>query len=467
MPAFLAVTLLYIVFITSLFGWNVSLAPGLSIKNAVLYAVIGLLMARAVVMAGASHARAHVDATHPGQMRLVHFAFLFLVIYSIATIIPAAMYGGFAVPTHPTWNFSLRNNIISLKSQLVDQLLFFAVFFYAARNIATVRWMLTSFFLLVTFSSLVTVIDVFNIPDLGLIRQKGAGDAEGRIYGPMGHGNEYATFTLTFIPGLIAAALVSFGVKRVTLIVGTLCSFMLILLAGSRGAMAGLLVGAAIAAFFLREHIRLKHLIWWPVAAGFCLVAAVGVVGMFYGDMIQSRFVGQTSEATIEGVTTGRTLLWGYAVEGLREHPWAVLTGHGWNAYIVNYGGRNPHNTYLWYLYDVGLLGLAAYIAILYGILSLTRRAMKCVDDTTRPLFIGFYVGFWGMIVATLVVCLFLPWAFIWAYAGVMCRFALHVIADARDVRVDPSKSTAGGVRQTGEPVPARRVGSAAALRAR
>ncbi len=428
MPAFLGVLTLYVLFITSAMNWNISLAPGLSVKNALLYAVIGLLIADAVIRSRAGPSRQASDGLlSNGQLRFVNLAFVALLVYAICTLI-AVILGGFVLPVSPFRDASAVALTINLKNQLVDQYLFFAALLFATTSVAGARKVVAGILVLVGLAAIVTVVDVFNIPDLGIIEQKGWGDAEGRIYGPVGHGNDYAAFMICFMPGLLVAAWRFRGFARLFFAVSAVCSFVVLILTASRGGMFGLVAGSLVAAYLLREYISLKSALLWPVVGGALLAAAVGVAGIVYGDMIYNRFIADSTEGSIDVISSGRTLFWMQGLRALLENPWAFITGFGWGAYTSNFN-IHPHGTYFWYLYDVGLLGLGLYLAVLFGILNLIRRAIAVADADARAVLVGFYVGFLAVMMATLVGGMNQPWNYVWAYAGVMCAYAARVIA--------------------------------------
>jgi hypothetical protein len=193
MRFFLSGIILLLVF-AHIFSLDLSLAPGLSAKNAVLYIAASLIAFRIVV-------------TRDFKLEMGGFiaCYLALVTYAIATWLVAGLFIGYK-------GYTMLSSFIALKNNLVDPLIFFLTFFIGTRNsadaIKTIKVILIGGVLM----HLATLGDAFHIYSLGDYVEPGS---NGRMAGPIGEANAYAYFIAMFLPPMIAAMVVSRGVVRV------------------------------------------------------------------------------------------------------------------------------------------------------------------------------------------------------------------------------------------------------------
>jgi O-antigen ligase len=107
----------------------------------------------------------------------------------------------------------------------------------------------------------------------------------------------------------------------------------------------------------------------------------------------------------------------------------SFITGYGWNAYrtlIGIYG--DPHNTYVLYWFNLGLIGLGLYIYIVIWTIRYAVTSLKFISIGLKPLVIGFITGFTALHVGMFFSVLYTVSLFIWAMAATVLR----VIADDR-----------------------------------
>ena len=82
----------------------------------------------------------------------------------------------------------------------------------------------------------------------------------------------------------------------------------------------------------------------------------------------------------LEETTTGRTYLWGAAINGWLQSP---LLGNGWGTFLYTWPGGNQsiyaHNELLQILHDTGVVGLVPFLALTLSSLALARRCVKAV----------------------------------------------------------------------------------------
>jgi hypothetical protein len=116
--------LVAILIVADVFQLELSLGPGLSLKNALLYVLFMGLFFRTII-----------EGVRSVDMPAVHAGFLVLVGYAILTWLMAGLlieYDG----------YDLIDSAISLKSELADFALLFLVAFHGTRNLNDVRALL-------------------------------------------------------------------------------------------------------------------------------------------------------------------------------------------------------------------------------------------------------------------------------------------------------------------------------------
>jgi O-antigen ligase len=129
----------------------------------------------------------------------------------------------------------------------------------------------------------------------------------------------------------------------------------------------------------------------WRAKLGPCAVAAVVLLAFFATPLGSQRISSEahTNVATVEG---GTSLAW-------RIHQWKLLlarwersplVGHGLGSTLTrtatsprdNYTGKPPHNEYIRYLVETGILGLAL---LAWGAGMLARRLVQLLRSPTAP----------------------------------------------------------------------------------
>lgn len=135
-------------------GLNISLGPGMSLKNLLLYMMlVGIAL------------NAAVARNHRVELGLVLVAFALLITYALVTWIVAVFV--LAAP-----DYEMRESFIRLKSTLVDQYLTFLVFFYGAMHLKDAVWLFRALIWIAIAGNIVTLIDAFNIPNLGIVEAR-------------------------------------------------------------------------------------------------------------------------------------------------------------------------------------------------------------------------------------------------------------------------------------------------------
>jgi O-antigen ligase len=168
-------------------------------------------------------------------------------------------------------------------------------------------------------------------------------------------------------------------------------------------------------------------------------VLVIVAVSLVYGHELWTRFVGLSSRVDSGEATSGRTEFWSATLGTMMERPHSFIIGFGWNSYWdISTLGRLPHNQYLTYWFTTGLLGLSAFLLLLWLML---RAALRSGSNASPPIGLhlaGFVAGLLALAGAMFFVELFAPWPYVWAYAGLaMC------MANASSVRAGSEPAVA------------------------
>ena len=395
--------LFFVLFASRALGFDLSLAPGLSVKNVFLYTIFLALAVQTVL-------------TRQRKLEV------------LPVFVPFGLYVGYAMFTwivilllvqYQGYNF--RDTLISLKAGPVEHFLVLLIFFYGVNDSEPAIWLLRKMVWLIVIGNIVTVIDVLNVPDLGLIRQW----EDGRAGGPIGNANEYGALTALFLPAIVAMYLSAEGLKRFFWAIGAALSGLAFLMAVSRGAIVGIAVGSMLGAFYLRAIIPVRTIIRvGSGAAILCVVAVIGGLLAGYGELLLERF--SLFGAGSFDASSGRTVIWGRALNSMFSHPVTLVTGFGWYAYESSrYFSFATHNTFLNILYNLGAIGLSLFLTAVINTLRTVRAALNDATPQSKSLLVAFIFGFFSLLVSIFFGELHTAWLYVWAFVGVSLRIAV------------------------------------------
>jgi O-Antigen ligase len=396
-------SLFFVLFASRTLGFDLSLAPGLSVKNGFLYLIFAALAIEAAL-------------TRRKKLEL------------LPIFVPFGLYAYYAVMS---WvvvlllleyqGYSARATLISLKAGPVEHFLVLLIFFYGTATRLHGAWVLRNMVWLIILGNVVTVVDAIDMPDLNLIETR----EDGRVGGTIGNSNEFGAFLAFFMPAIIALYWTEKGVKKIVAGVGTVISGVAFLMAVSRGAMVGLLCGGILGAWYLRELIPTRMMI--RAGAGVLVLCVLFVIGAFltgYGELLTARME-QFDAGRLDKVSSGRTTIWLTALESMFEHPASLLTGFGWDAYSSFNFRYATHNAYLLVFYDLGLIGLTLFLLTIRNILTTARAALIESGPAAKPLLFAFVFGFFALLVAIFFGELYTSWLYVWATVGISLRIAV------------------------------------------
>jgi hypothetical protein len=353
---------------------------------------------------------ARTSVTAAGQMQA---AFLVQIFYAIITWLVAAL----IIKYH---NYDPVQSGIQLKSGLIDYYIFFLVFLFGVRNaedgMAVIKWMLFG----AIFANLATICDSFGILDLGYKER-----IDGRTQGAIGESNQYAAYIVLFLPGIVAMAVASRGLKRLAWLGGALASCIALAMTASRGGIAGAVLGCVIGAYMYRHLVSYSRVAGWVLGPLVLLVVVLSFSQ--YGGLLTERIFGQTSNIDATEATSGRTEIWLTLFGKMVEKPVSFITGYGWDTYGSFAFHFAPHNHYFALWFNLGLLGLFTGCYLLFSAIARARRASLVAEPGVRRQLIAFVIGGISVCGAVFFVELHDPWIFFWMYAGTVIRLAMSV----------------------------------------
>lgn len=394
-------------------GINVSFAPGLSLKNLLLYAIVaGIAINTAIAR------------NRKFELPSVLIPWGALILYAIVTWI-AVTY----ILAYP--GYDAMETLIRLKFGMLDQFLTFLVFFYGVVYFEDAYSLLRMIVWIAIIGNVVTILDTFNIPNLDLVGASQEVGEEGRVQGFVGQANSYGSFLVLILPVSVALYLSESGKVRLLAGICLIATAFTLVLTGSRGAYVGLVAGATFAAISLRQFISARVV----VRTGLISVSVVAIVltiafATGYEDLFIERFSRFTGDPHV--ATSGRSTIWAHAIASMVEHPLSFFTGYGVEAYENTKGVRRAtHNMYLNYLYNLGAIGLILFVTVFVRILATARAAIKVAAAEYRPFFMALVFGLIGFMITLLFFEYHRSGYLLSAYLGVVMRMAMEVKSSA------------------------------------
>lgn len=400
----LLVALLTLVAAEQVFALPLSMGPGLSMENALIYVVLSALIFKMAVQRSTRF-----------ELRALHICFFALIGYAALTLIVAAL-----VIQYP--GYRTIKYVISLKARLVDQLVFFAVFFYALHHSRSAFNVMKALLLLTVLMNVIALLDGFGyIEAAGLVERE-----DGRAQGIMGESNQSAAFIATFLPALVAMTLVSRGVARMFWIGGLLVCVAAMFMSASRGGLVAVLVASLWGLACFHKYVSTRSILAVTGVALSVVAIALPLVMAEYGALLVNRFVGDTSSVDIVDVSSGRLDIWAGLLSTMAGAPITFLSGYGWEVYDSMPFRLAPHNHYLALWFNLGLVGLVCGTALLVIVAHTAIKSVSLLANPYRSALMAFAIGTVAIATATFFVDLYKPWTYFWAYAGLAMRIAVN-----------------------------------------
>ncbi|HEY7640256.1 MAG TPA: O-antigen ligase family protein [Steroidobacteraceae bacterium] len=403
---YLLIVLVSFMTLSSVFDFDPGPAPGLKIKNALLYLVVMLMMLRVTI-----------DRSYRIQLPSIPAIFSVLIGYAMLTFVALWMF-------QPILHYDFIANGMLLKSTLIDQMLLFLVFFYALRTDADAVLLLKALLAACALSHAVAVLDAVGIMHFGDIEQK----ADGRVQGMVGEANQYGAFVAMTLPAIASMIACTRGFWRLFWLGATAVTGLALVMTVSRGAFVGTVAAILLGMFLFRRYVPTRKLLMLGGAFVGCAILAIAVTfALGFEDLILGRLLGGAhTGADLEGVSSGRLEIWTNAIAVMWEKPLTLLTGYGWSAYLAMPFRLATHNHYLAHWFNLGVIGVTCAVLLFVTPVRIARGATLVASPDVRPLLIGFVVGTLAVAIAVFFVDLYLPWHYYWAYAGAMMRIAVN-----------------------------------------
>ena len=409
---YLLALLIFFLTTADVFGWTASLAPGLSIKNAILYLIILALVARFVVRGGLRL-----------ELPQVHLWLTVLIVYATLSWLTTSLLVHYN-------SYTLVSSGIDLKAYLLDNALVFVLYLHGTRTLTDARFLLKCVLLAVAAANAISIGNVADLYHIGVATVGIEGNLAGRVYGAFGHANETAALIACLLPAYLATALSSAGLARLFWGLAGAVSAALMIMSGSRGAFTSLVFSAIFASYICR------NLISWRRAAIIALVVAVvavplvALVSIKFGNILVQR----VTEMILSPGTSSdeRTYIWRPIFDVMLSRPVALLTGFGWDTYDAMGFAFAVHNHYLWLWFELGIVGLGSYLMLIAQFLITARRAAGVASEKVARDLIAFIYGIVAMSCAVLFALLFRPWLYIFIYSALAMRMALIAMEAAQ-----------------------------------
>jgi len=401
--------------VSDTFSLGMSLGPGLSVKNALIYPIaLGLMF------------RMAMTGTFRLRLPIVNFAFLIWMSYALLTWIACCTlihYPGYK-PIHEA---------ISLKSLLLDSAVFFFVYFYGIETEKDFFVLAKTLAFAVGVANILTLLDVAGIIHLNITIGDAGVEAD-RVFGVFGHANDTAALMVCLLPLLAAIATSSRGWARLFWFGGALASLAVLLLSISRGAYVGVAIGYSAALWLCRRYLPTSRVVAW-ILIGLTSLIIASVLAAFLMPMftqaLTERLFNQSMAVSVATASSGRTAIWMAALAKMSQHPITFLTGFGFGVHRLMFT-LVTHNYYLDQWFGLGLIGLFAFLTILYQTVATALRAVPVAHAALRPYMIAFVFGMLGLSVAIFFVNLERPWDYVWLYAGFALRAAVDALEQAQ-----------------------------------
>lgn len=394
------------------FGWSLSLAPGLSVKNALMYVTMLALVSQYAARGGFRL-----------EVRPVYFWYGVLIAYAIFTWLIAGI-----IIKYEAYQLLLSG--IALKGELIDGAILFTLYLLGTRTFRDAEFLLKCELLAVGAANAIAICNVAGLFQIGVTQVGHEGNVTSRVYGAFGHANETAALIVCLIPAYMAATLSAGGIIRVLCALAGVASAMLLVLTGSRG---GVLAFALMAVF---GSLLCRDLISWRRAAGMAMtivlvgVAVLTFVTFKFGDVLTQRLMelivhpGQGSEE--------RTIIWAVVIGMMTANPVTLVTGFGWDVYSIMGFQFAAHNQYLLLWFELGIIGLGSYLMMIGQLVLTARRAAASTSGPPAAYLIAYVYGTVGISIALFTTLLSIPLPYVWIYNGLSMRMAVYALQNVK-----------------------------------
>lgn len=402
--ALFAITFFFTAF-GKVFGLDGNFATGLSIKN-LLFALSG-----AAILFSIATRRI------PAYLPLSVFAPLWigftLAGLWILVISFFSVYSG----------YSYVNAIISLKNKLLDPLIMLTIGYFAAQTPRSATRLFRLFTFMIVSGCVLTIVDVFNIPDLGLITNRGG---DGRVEGFIGSAAEFSTVVAATLPILMIGIKWHRGYSKLLLYFSIIMLLSCLLLAATRAPIVGLFVAWLIHSMFVERRFSTS-----PLRAVSIIVPALAVVSFAlyftpYSEIISDRFTTGLSTGNVDVLSSGRSSIWEGVYTQMVNQPSSFLIGMGWDVYFQSVGHRfATHSIFIDRFFSLGCLGIFVYLFAYWSALRLLFASSTRNSDFSDSIRVSAGLSLVVLLTSALFADLEIAESFIYAFVGIGLRCSI------------------------------------------
>lgn len=399
--------LILLLVVGHIFSLDMGLAPGLSVKNGILYIATAFIVFRAVVSGNF-------------QMEMGNFIACYLALIGYATL-TWLIIGLFV--HYKSYNMLLSG--ITLKNTLVDPLIFFMTFLFGIRtseDAIKISKVLAFACIIANIANLGAAFHIFPLDYM---------DEGGRMMGPLGEPNQYGDYIVIFLPLMCTVTMNSKGFLRWLWIVGIMISVASLLTTASRAAFVALIASGVLGAYMLRSYLSAKVMMAWFLRAVGVSVVIGAVVSIEFSDLLRERFIGQSKSGGLGELSSGRTDFWVDVLDKLLSQPIAMITGFGFDSYSSMGFFFSAHSYYLAQWFNLGIPGLVLGILCFVLLIREARRSLSVTLSVERTYLMAFIFAVVALLIAILFGELTSPMPYFWVYAGTCMRIAANVRAGA------------------------------------
>jgi O-antigen ligase/polysaccharide polymerase Wzy-like membrane protein len=418
----LLIALIVFLIASVVFGFDPGPAPGVKIKNGLLYLlVLGLLL------------RMTMDRGFRIQLPAVPMLFGIMISYALLSYVFIVL-----AVHYPRYDPLVAG--FTLKNSLFDQLMFFLVFFYGLRTNEEALSVLKILLAAWALSHIMAVMDATGFFHVGDIQQR----SDGRVQGAIGESNQYGAFVALSLPPIIAMIAMTRGISRVFWLGASVVTAATLVMTVSRGAFVATVFASMMGYWMFRRYLPTRRLILYAcIGLVAAVLAGILVMALGFGDLIYERVVGQGTTGDVTTTSSGRLEIWTTVLQTMFRTPLTLLTGFGWYSYLSFPFRWVTHNHYLEQFFNLGVVGLSCSVLLLFMGVRTARRAAIYASPEVRPALISFGIGTIAIGTAVFFVNLYLPWLYYWCYAGIVMRLAANALEPqavvASQVPVEPT----------------------------
>lgn len=380
------------------FEVNTKIIPGLSFKNIVLYGCASLIIYY--------HFSGQLKIRTSKQTKSFHKYYYYLAMWVLLTVCIA--------PILTTHSYDFVTGLLAYKVQIIDPMLCYFVFFYVTSKEKDTLRILRLLVLIITFFSVLTLIEVST--GLSIF---GLDDDSFRPKGPLGEPNQTAAL-LAFLFPFLATLMLQRDRYFLLYLAGSFVILASIIVSGSRGGLLALAIAGSMWVVTSRKQLKMSGIFSIALLGPLLAFGAFVVLPDYYQDLFIQRIGILTAEdLEVDEASAGRTILWRYGFDLFVQTP---IVGLGWAGFKMVLGGAT-HNTFLDYLINSGIIGLALYLVFLFKLYNLfSQKIIR--DRRSSAVMIGIRNGLIGLMAAIFFVNLGKPFMIAWCILGVASAYA-------------------------------------------